>query len=646
MGRTIYQWNGKESSKTERSKGLEVTRRIRDEERGGNANVIVLESGVDDTAEFFKSIGGTGKVKSAAEGGDDAGFERAKQADIKLYRVSDASGKMTMTEVGCAPLKREQLDTNDCFILDVGGSGIFVWIGKKATKDEKSSAMKFGTNFIAQKKYPSHTPVTKVNESGETPLFKANFSNWTEGTGMVAGVARGSIARVEQKKVDAKTLHAQGAREKEALVDDGSGKLQIWRVENFDKVPVPKEMYGQFYSGDSYVMLYTYLKNTKECYIIYYWQGLKSTTDEKGASALLATRLDDEYGGAPVQVRVVQNKEPEHFLRLFKGKMIVHEGGKASGFKNVGAVDSYDTDGTRLFQVRGTNEFNTRAIQVAEVATSLNSNDTFVLETPKKTYCWFGKGASGDEREIAKLVARTLSNGRETENVMEGTEPKDFWDAIGGKKEYASSARLASAESRPARLFQCSNNKGYFYVEEIFDFDQTDLVEDDVMLLDTYDNVFVWLGNGCNDVEKKEALTTAIEYVKTDPSGRDPDTPILVVKQGFEPPNFTCHFGAWDPEKWSNGLSYEQLKAQLASGAAPVSAAAALKAADTSGPVTKFYTLKELQTNPLPADVNPAERHRYLNDAEFAKVFNMSRVEFDKQAAWKKTDLRKKVGLF
>lgn len=41
------------------------------------------------------------------------------------------------------------------------------------------------------------------------------------------------------------------------------------------------------------------------------------------------------------------------------------------------------------------------------------------------------------------------------------------------------------------------------------------------------------------------------EYLKTHPSGRDPETPIIVVKQGYEPPTFTGWFLAWDPFKWS-----------------------------------------------------------------------------------------------
>lgn len=44
--------------------------------------------------------------------------------------------------------------------------------------------------------------------------------------------------------------------------------------------------------------------------------------------------------------------------------MVILSGGKASGFKNIHDYDSYDVDGIRLFQVRGTNDFNTRAEQV------------------------------------------------------------------------------------------------------------------------------------------------------------------------------------------------------------------------------------------------------------------------------------------
>lgn len=47
--------------------------------------------------------------------------------------------------------------------------------------------------------------------------------------------------------------------------------VQIWRVENFNMVPLENMHYGEFYGGDCYVILYTYLVQGKEKYIIYYW---------------------------------------------------------------------------------------------------------------------------------------------------------------------------------------------------------------------------------------------------------------------------------------------------------------------------------------------------------------------------------------
>lgn len=63
--------------------------------------------------------------------------------------------------------------------------------------------------------------------------------------------------------------------------------------------------------------------------------------------------------------------------------------------------------------------------------------------------------------------------------------------------------------------------------------------------------MFLWIGVEANATEKKNALATAQEYLHTHPSGRDTDTPILIIKQGFEPPIFTGWFLAWDPHIWS-----------------------------------------------------------------------------------------------
>ena len=39
-------------------------------------------------------------------------------------------------------------------------------------------------------------------------------------------------------------------------------------------------------------------------------------------------------------------------------------------------------------------------------------------------------------------------------------------------------------------------------------------------------------------------------YLETDPSGRDKRTPIVIIKQGHEPPTFTGWFLGWDSSRW------------------------------------------------------------------------------------------------
>lgn len=62
--------------------------------------------------------------------------------------------------------------------------------------------------------------------------------------------------------------------------------------------------------------------------------------------------------------------------------------------------------------------------------------------------------------------------------------------------------------------------------------------------------VFFWIGKGANESEKEAAAVMVQEYLRSHPGGRDLDTPIIVVKQGYEPPTFTGWFLAWDPLSW------------------------------------------------------------------------------------------------
>ncbi|KAG8432266.1 hypothetical protein GDO86_016781 [Hymenochirus boettgeri] len=657
LGKLIIQWNGPESNRMERLRGMNLAKDIRDRERGGRAHVAVVEGDNEEQSPILMQImrhvlGERGQIKGVIS--DDV-VDSVSKTSIKLFLVSDNNGNLMVQEVATQPLTQDLLNHNDCYILDQSGSKIFVWKGKSASTEEKQQAMSRALNFIRAKNYPPPTNIEVQNDGSESAVFKQLFQKWTtkdqtSGLGKTSTV--GKVAKVEQVKFDATTMHAKpqlAAQHK--MVDDGSGEAEVWRIENMERVPVDKSYLGHFYGGDCYLILYKYLVNNKYHYIIYMWQGRHASQDEITASAYQAVILDQEYNDQPVQVRVTMGKEPSHLMAIFKGKMVVYEGGTSR-------ADSTEIPSeVRLFQVHGTNEYNTKAFEVPVRSSSLNSNDVFVLKTKGTCYLWCGKGCSGDERAMAKNVADIISRGEKVV-IAEGQEPSEFWLALGGKCQYANSKRMQ--EETPdisPRLFECSNKTGTFRATEITDFNQDDLDEEDIFLLDAWDQVFLWIGKNANETEKKEAAFTAQEYLKTHPGCRDINTPIIVIKQEHEPPTFTGWFLAWDPYKWENVKSYSDLKAELEDTSAIEQISMELNNTNLEFTSQTIFSSTNFQTFPaemlvnktpdeLPPGVDPTKKEIYLSSEDFIAVFGMTQAEFKGFPEWKKQNLKKGKGLF
>lgn len=545
LGKDIYQWCGSECNRYERLKASEVAIGIRDNERNGRAKLNLVEEG--DEPEAITQVLGT-KTSIAPASPDDEKVEMSNRKKGALYVISDASGSMKVSAVApSSPFKQAMLSPEDCYILDNGvDNNIFVWKGPKANVSERKAAMSTGQQFIKDKGYSNKTQIQVLPAGAETTLFKQFFSDWKDKdatTGPSKAYTIGRIAKIEQVPFDAASLHSNKAMAAHhGMVDDGKGKVQIWRVEDGATVPVDPTSYGHFFGGDCYLILYSYKPGGREQHIIYTWQGLKCTQDELAASAFLTVKLDDSMGGAPVQVRVTQGQEPPHLMSLFKGKpMIIHSGGTSRKGGQSQAAS------TRLFHVRQSSSGASRAVEVEASASNLNTNDAFVLKSPGGLFVWKGVGASDEEMAAAKHVVAFL--GGSPNSVTEGREPAEFWSALGGKKEYQTSKTLRNVV-KPPRLFGCSNKTGRLTVEEVpGDFTQSDLATDDVMLLDTWDQIFLWVGKDANEEEKTGAPKIAKDYVDSDPSGRK-GVPITTIKQGAEPPTFTGWFQAWDAHMW------------------------------------------------------------------------------------------------
>ncbi|PVD37426.1 hypothetical protein C0Q70_00016 [Pomacea canaliculata] len=658
LGNLIFPWLGASSNRTEKMKTLEHCRRLRDERGGGQkASIIIVEDGKEESLdadckpifEKFLSIRERHQVQSPEMGGVDESVESALFTAIKLFSCREEDGTLKIQEVKAGPLSKKDLLSEDSFIIDNGPNGAWVWIGKRASTKEKKEAMRNAVGFLRKKGYPSDTKVTRVVEGAEPSEFKCLFRDWpqTPPTGKV--YIQSKIAKTVQTRFDAATLHTNHALAAETqMVDDGSGKVEVWRVEDFDLKPVDKSVVGEFYSGDCYVIQYTYEVHGRPHHLIYYWLGSKATSDEKGTAALKAVELDDKLGGTAVQVRIVQYKEPPHFMALFGGRMIIFQGGKSGWASSSNGDKSAEGPGDRyMLHVRGTSQLDTKAVQVDMRASSLNSNDTFVIFTKTLTYIWYGKGCTGDEREMAKHVA--ARSPRSQIGIVEGQEKPEFWEVLGGKEEYASERKLQDEGSHPPRLFQISNASGSVKAEELYDFVQEDLIPEDVMMLDCWDCIYLWVGKGSNKVEQEEAQHLAIEYLKSDPAGRDHDTPIYKVSQGWEPPSFTGFFGVWDRDLWSKALSYEEAKRRINDENVPLS----LVKENVANGIQDFsdmpkYSYEELtvEVDQLPSGVDPAAREIHLREEDFKRIFSMTYPEFSKLPIWKQKNMKKQKNLF
>eukprot|EP00210_Caulerpa_lentillifera_P006663 g6366.t1 len=679
-GLELFQWNGKDANTAEKSKALSVTSAIKNDQRNGKAMIVILNDG-DFTSEnakhFFSLLGASGASASSVKIASGISKEKEKLFQpAKLFKVDGGE----FTEIPSAPggFKKSELVDNALFILSSGGK-IYIWIGKDVSSEVKKNAMKTGNEFLDKQSLPAKTQIQVMKQNIESPMFKGCFQQWEQSS--LKEKISNAKTKEEKAEVDIGSM-VTGLTEKlskQLNIDDGSGKIEIWRIENFELASWPEDKYGQFYAGDSFLVKYTYYKSGVENCILYFWQGRDSSTDEKGAAALLAAKLDEEMGGSPVQVRVVQNKEPDDFHLIFKGSMIVHLGGL-----NNPDEGKEGPNGEKLYQVKGYSALDTHAVQVRTVASSLNSGDSFILINEAKVVIWQGKLCSDDERAFAASMASKLAEGKEVTSMEEGEEDDEFWTMLGGKGEYPTVGEIAPPEQLP-RLFQISDSvtggRG-ITVSEIHEFDQEDLDDDDVMLLDTYKGLYIWIGRNARENEKKEAVELARKYLTelNKQNGRDLETPVATVFSGKEPPTFTCYFLGWDDTRNPEFVDpykakLEMLEAEQAEDSelaklaaerrkkfvdpktkadnAPV-AEPSTPPVESSPPTTEFkfkplkdfFPLEDLKGMKSEGGIDVTRKEDYLSEEEFEAVFGMNRAKFKELATWRQKAKKQELGLF
>merc|ERR1712226_307348 len=312
--------------------------------------------------------------------------------------------------------------------------------------------------------------------------------------------------------------------------------IEVWRIEKFNVVAWPKERYGEFYSGDSYIILYTYKTpdSDKLLYNVHFWIGLESSQDEYGTAAYKTVELDDKLGGDPVQYREVQNNESKLFMSYFK-RFTVLEGGIESGFNKVKPTEYR----ARLLHVKGSMK-NLIVREVEKTPKSLNSGDCFIYDNGMTLYQFNGSGANGAEKSKAAQVSRAIDDERFGKPEVEVFEEGDnddaenkFWELLGGKvaipKEDGSDKELGASEKK---LFRLSDASGKMEFTPEAKCEKATLDSSDVFVFDSGMSIFIWVGKGANKAERSGAMGYATQYLAN--NKRSMATPCAVVREGAD----------------------------------------------------------------------------------------------------------------
>uniref|UniRef100_A0A8C8JM29 HP domain-containing protein n=1 Tax=Oncorhynchus tshawytscha TaxID=74940 RepID=A0A8C8JM29_ONCTS len=443
--------------------------------------------------------------------------------------------------------------------------------------------------------------------------------------------------------------------------------VDTWHIQEFEDSEAQLESPGQLHEGDTYLIRWTYTLSPvdesgqpgRECSAVFIWQGRHSSNNGRGASALRS------HEGT--QVMVPQGQEPPCFLQLFQGGLVIHKGCRADTTNNTGVW--------RLFCVRGELPEEASLLEVDCSCGGLRSRGSLILLNSQQgaLYLWYGCKVHASSREAGKRAVERLTQmcppelglSRDSlsrvQEVEEGAEPVEFWNAIGqqDRKTYDCMLQDPGKYNFTPRLFHLSGRSGTFQGEELqsparlpgvvmaMPFVQESLYfvpQPALFLLDNCMELYLWqagepedsqtTGSACIHWanERRCAMQTVLQYCKE----RNPRRPLqaYLIQDGVEPLTFTNVFPRWEkrPTPTTQGEA-GRVKLTLVQ--------------DALAQLSKTqYPLEELLQTPLPEGVDPQCLEIYLSDHDFQTILKMKRDEYDSLPNWKQVSLKKSKGLY
>ncbi|CAK5283978.1 unnamed protein product [Mycena citricolor] len=298
--------------------------------------------------------------------------------------------------------------------------------------------------------------------------------------------------------------------------------LEIWRIEKFHVVEWPKDKYGSFYDGDSYIVLNSYKKTPDAkalSYDLHFWLGENTSQDEAGTAAYKTVELDDHLHGVPVEYREAQGCESDRFLSHFPHFVALRDG-VATGFHHVS--DPPPRDLHRLYAIKVSGRGAGLVVrEVPAVAASLVAGDVYVLDKGTHVLQLNTTASAGKEKFKAAEFAQSLVAPRQghcdVEVFDEGAPGSNKFLSEFGENTHIAAAFAAQEGSAAPTLFRLSDAGGEVSFSAVDSVSRSSLDSADTFLLDHSRDqrpvIYVWIGKDASLDEQRLAVQYAQRYL-------------------------------------------------------------------------------------------------------------------------------------
>uniref|UniRef100_A0A0B7B4N1 Actin-modulator n=1 Tax=Arion vulgaris TaxID=1028688 RepID=A0A0B7B4N1_9EUPU len=318
--------------------------------------------------------------------------------------------------------------------------------------------------------------------------------------------------------------------------------LRIWRIEKFEVKDWPKEDYGEFYNGDSYIILNTFKDDDSEnlAHDVHFWIGKYSSQDEYGTAAYKTVELDTFLDDVPVQHRECQDYESDLFKSYFPQGITTMEGGCATGFRHV-PPEQYEG---RLFHFGRDKSGHIACKEIPRVASLVSDDDVYILDLGLTIYQYNGETSSPMERSKAMQHVGNIKihRGDAVSKVLEGattSKAHEFFEKLDQEPDDTPEDDTDGPDGN--KLLRVNTETNLPEVVKEGNFARDDLKSDDVFICETSSSVFVWIGINASVSEKKNGLPYAHNYLRG--HGR-PWKSITVIKEGQKCAQFEAALAA------------------------------------------------------------------------------------------------------